>query len=61
LNELPIVIDTGASMSLTPNRNDFIGDLKAPNVSELHGLSSTTQVVGVGTVKWTVRDLFGVT
>jgi hypothetical protein len=61
LNELPIVIDTGASMSLSPNRNDFMGDLKAPNVSELHGLSNTTKVVGVGTVKWTVRDLFGVT
>ena len=28
LGELPIVIDTGASCSITPLRSDFIGDLR---------------------------------
>jgi hypothetical protein len=61
LNDLPIVIDSGATFSLTPNRSDFIGELRAAPVSELNGLSSTTAVEGVGTVEWTIRDLFGVT
>jgi hypothetical protein len=37
-NELPIVIDTGASMSLTPNINDFVGKIRSPTIMELKGL-----------------------
>ena len=57
--DYPIVIDSGASRSLTPNRNDFVGKIRAANVTELNGLSSTTRVEGVGMVQWTVRDVFG--
>ena len=58
--ELPIVIDTGASLSLTPTLSDFIGDIKPCKLKELTGLSTKTSVVGVGTVEWTICDLFGV-
>ena len=56
---LPIVIDSGASCSLTPNKHDFIGDIRPATISELRGLSNTTKVLGVGTVEWTIRDVFG--
>jgi len=38
---LPIVIDSGASLSITPNRKDFVQDLAVSDVSELNGLSHT--------------------
>ena len=56
----PIVIDTGASLSLTPHLNDFVGPLTAPKIRNLNGLSGQTSVKGVGTVEWTVIDVFGV-
>ena len=56
---LPIVIDSGASCSLTPNKHDFIGDIRPATIHELCGLSNTTKVLGVGTVEWTIRDVFG--
>ena len=58
---LPIMIDTGASISLTANYNDFIGPIRSATITELQGLSNTTRVHGVGKVEWTVRDVFGTT
>ena len=58
---LPIVIDSGASISLTANYNDFVGPIRPATITELQGLSHTTKVHGVGQVKWTVRDVFGTT
>ena len=58
--DLPVVIDTGASTSLTPRLEDFDGPLKECETTELNGLSSTTAVVGVGMAAWTLRDVFGV-
>ena len=58
---LPIVIDSGASISLTANYNDFVGPIRPATITELQGLSHTTKVHGVGQVKWTVRDVFGAT
>ena len=58
---LPIVIDSGASISLTANYNDFVGPIRPTTITELQGLSHTTKVHGVGQVKWTVRDVFGAT
>jgi len=58
-DNLPIVLDSGASLSITPNRNDFIQDLSVSDVSELKGLSHTEHVVGKGVVEWTIRDVFG--
>ena len=58
---LPIVIDSGASISLTANYNDFVGPIRPATITELQGLSHTTKVHGVGQVIWTVRDVFGTT
>lgn len=59
-DSLPIVIDSGASLSLSPNLDDFVETPKPCALSNLHGLSGTTEVLGIGTVEWTVIDLFGV-
>ena len=58
---LPIVIDSGASISLTANYNNFVGPICPATITELQGLSQTTKVHGVGKVEWTVRDVFGAT
>ena len=58
---LPIVIDSGASISLTANYNDFVGPIRPATITKLQGLSHTTKVHRVGQVKWTVRDVFRAT
>jgi hypothetical protein len=58
---LPIVIDSGASISITPNLKDFVSEIKPAGARELKGLSNSTKVHGVGMVEWTVRDLYGST
>jgi hypothetical protein len=61
LDDLPIVLDTGASTSLTPILSDFIGPLEPAPLSEIRGLTATTKVVGRGKVQWTIRDYWNVT
>ena len=47
IGELPIVIDTGASCSITPLLSDFIEELSTPDIESLGSLTSTnTAVVG---------------
>lgn len=57
--ELPIAVDTGASISITPNLTDFIGPLVQCSTKTLQGLQGGVAVVGHGTVSWTVRDTNG--
>jgi hypothetical protein len=56
---VPIVIDTGASVSVTPVITDFIGPLRPCATANLKGLSGSTEVIGEGTVNWLMRDMFG--
>jgi hypothetical protein len=56
---VPIVIDTGASVSVTPVLTDFLGPLRPCATANLKGLSGTTGVIGEGTVNCLVRDMFG--
>ena len=53
---LPIVIDSGASNSLTANYIDFIGSICPATITELQGLSHTRKVHRVGKVEWTVSE-----
>ena len=53
----PIVIDSGASVSVSPNPNDFVGGIHPTQLLDLKGINGTTQVVGQGVVEWTVFDL----
>ena len=59
-NDVPIVIDSGASYALTPFFEDFIAPLKRSKINELQGLSSKAPVKGQGLVEWTIIDMFGV-
>jgi hypothetical protein len=59
-DDIPIVFDTGASMSLTPLREDFEGEVGVPPITTMHGLQGAVKVVGVGKVSWTVFDAYGV-
>jgi hypothetical protein len=59
-DKLPIVIDSGASYSVTPNLQDFVGPIEKCSTNELNSLkNSTIKVVGQGTVEWKIQDLFG--
>jgi hypothetical protein len=59
-DELPIVIDTGASCSLTPIHSDFIGTIDPSNVPTLNNISGKTPVVGQGRIEWNIQDVNGV-
>lgn len=59
-NDMPVVIDTGASVSLTPVLSDFIGPLVPTQLTELKGLTAKTHVVGKGMVEWPIRDYWNV-
>jgi hypothetical protein len=56
---VPIVIDTGASVSVTPVLTDFLGPLCPCDTANLKGISGTAEVIGEGAVNWLVRDMFG--
>ncbi len=56
----PIVIDSGASTSVTPIADDFVGKILPSTIKELNGLNHTTVVAGEGTVEWHIRDFNGV-
>ncbi|KAI2498105.1 hypothetical protein MHU86_16415 [Fragilaria crotonensis] len=54
------VIDSGASVSITPNINDFVNGIHPTQLSDLKGLEGATKVHGQGIVEWTVFDLMDV-
>jgi hypothetical protein len=58
--QCPIVLDTGASISLTPYREDFMGDIEKCKMKKLNGLTDSTAIMGQGKVAWTIVDVFGV-
>jgi hypothetical protein len=57
--ELPIVIDSGASFSVTPNIHDFVGPIRPCSRSELNGLNTKISVIGEGDIQWKFQDVFG--
>jgi hypothetical protein len=57
-NCYPILIDTDASVSVTPILTDLNGPLRPCATANLQGLSGTMEVIGEGTVEWMVRDMF---
>jgi hypothetical protein len=54
--EFTIMIDSGASVSVTPHIRDFRGPLQKCPTKSLDGLSSKTEVLGMGKVTWEVQD-----
>jgi hypothetical protein len=59
-DELPIVIDTGASCSLTPIYSDFIGTIDPSDIPTLNNISGKTPVVGQGIIEWNIQDVRGI-
>jgi hypothetical protein len=58
--EFPSVIDSSDSVSGTPLIRDFRGPLQKCPSKSLDGLSSKTEVLGMGKVTWEVQDFYGV-
>lgn len=58
-DDMPIVIDTGASFSVSPRREDFITPLEPSDVLSLRGLNGAVKVFGTGLVEWEVQDARG--
>ena len=54
-NDMPIVIDTGASRSLSPNKDDFVS--YTPLDSTIKGVGTTSRILGVGKVRWKITDM----
>lgn len=56
-DDLPVVFDTGATISVTPRESDFISwEQKGDLSTRLNGITASTEVCGIGTVRWTLRD-----
>ena len=54
---MPIVIDSGASRSLSPNRSDFV--TFTPLDSKIKGVGATASIKGSGRVHWKIIDVKG--
>ena len=57
--EVPIIIDTGASFSVTPMLSDFVSDIQPSPIGSLQSLDAPIQVHGKGTIEWEVQDKNG--
>ena len=57
--DVPIVIDTGASFSLTPFMENFVSPLEPADTDSMSGLADSVKVHGMGWVEWSIRDTFG--
>ena len=55
----PIVIDTGASVSVTPNASDFVGGFAIDNLPDLQEVNHISKVAGTGLVEWSIYDVHG--
>ena len=52
---VPIIFDSGASISCSPNESDFV-ELKTDGHYDLSGLTGAATVGGIGIVEWTIMD-----
>ena len=50
--DLPVVIDIGASTSISPNRDDFLGVIQPSEINSLNGMTHKCDVSGKGSL-WT--------
>jgi len=55
----PVVLDTGASFSLTPFTADFVTPMVSTSSKEMKGIANSLRIQGVSTVSWPIRDVFG--
>jgi hypothetical protein len=56
--DFPIVIDTGASCTITPTLSDFTSRPTKPDTATLGSLTTVqTKVSGQGPIKWDIEDV----
>lgn len=56
----PVIWDSGASISISPDRNDFVGPLESPPFGmKLQGIAKNLRVEGIGHVAWSFIDVTG--
>jgi hypothetical protein len=60
-DDLPIVIDTGASCTITPSLSDFTSQPTTTDTTTLGSLTTVqTKVAGQGLIEWDIEDVNGV-
>ena len=55
---LLIIVDTGSSISITPDKDDFITAIRITDSTKLTGISNTIQVQGIALVEWRIIDAY---
>ena len=55
-----VIWDSGASISISPDKNDFVGPLESPGaITQLKGIAKGLRIEGFGHVMWTINDSNG--
>ena len=59
---VPLIVDTGASLCLTPSKSDFVpGTYSECDMKTVKGLSGDNSVAGQGRIRWAIKDTSGET
>ncbi|KAI2492250.1 hypothetical protein MHU86_22314 [Fragilaria crotonensis] len=55
-----VIWDSGASISITPDRKDFVGPINTPGpITQLQGIAKGLRIEGQGHVLWAMQDTLG--
>ena len=58
----PVIWDSGASLSITPHKNDFVGPIEPTSIGvKIQGIAKGLVIQGVGQVAWSFSDPDGLT
>jgi hypothetical protein len=57
--DIPVVVDTGASVRVTPLVSDFVGPITKLSSQSLQGFGDSTKVDRQGIIEWQIRDALG--
>ena len=56
----PVIWDSGASVTISPDKNDFVGPIARPStITQLNGIAKGLRIEGEGTVHWSFHDASG--
>jgi hypothetical protein len=58
--DVPVIIDTGCSVSITPFKSDFITPIQKADCSQIKGFAEhTSPIEGIGWIEWPIVDMLG--
>ena len=61
LSGFPVIFDTGASLAISPNKNDFSGNIEMFTYDCFLGeMAEGMKIEGVGNIKWSFRSINGI-